>query len=172
MNIFLIESKLWFQSSSLSDNKTFRFITHSALLISQFYQNKLKNNFSYHFFLGNFRKLVYFREIVNIELTFSGSWHRDYSSFWVKIVKERSGFIKMNKINRVNIRNVPSDISQDLRRTKNLEISILVPNAENIRCGKLANFWVREFFLGIFGKFRILAPPYKYSFSFAFSYIQ
>ena len=107
MNIFLIESKLWFQSSSLSDNKTFLFMTHSTLLISQFYQNKLKNIFSNHFFLGNFRKLAYFRWMVNIEVSFSGSWHRDYSSFWVKIVKERSGFIKMNKINRVNIRNVP-----------------------------------------------------------------
>ena len=111
MNIFLIESKLWFQSSSLSDNKTFLFITHSTLLVSQIYQNKLKNIFSNHFFLGNFRKLAYFRWIVNIEVSFSGSWQRDYSSFWVKIVKERSGFIKMNKINRVNIRNVPIFLS-------------------------------------------------------------
>ena len=139
MNIFLIESKLWFQSSSLSDNKTFLFITHSTLLVSQIYQNKLKNIFSNHFFLGNFRKLAYFRWIVKIEVSFSGSWQRDYSSFWVKIVKERSGFIKMNKINRVNIRNVPlffqgsTDLSRDWRRTQNLEISTSGPNWWKIR---------------------------------------
>ena len=97
MNIFLIESKLWFQSSSLSDNKTFLFMTHSTLLISQFYQNKLINIFSNHFFLGNFRKLAHFRWMVDI-VSFSGSWQRDYSSFWVKIVKRDQNLEKWIKL--------------------------------------------------------------------------